>query len=492
MGITIVDLPAEVLHEVFSSFRSDFITDVSPGKFGWRFGVGNGGPADPASIKSARLACRRLNEAASPFLLPCVTVGVDQRSLDLVGSIVRNPPIASGVHAVKVELSCYPLDACADLPGFMGLQMSDIQNSENYLHYGNYAMDDDHMNAVIQGRISSILESWNNDTDIGGTSADSTTASESPNYRAILLDAYAEFRARSSEQTCLLDTGSFARSLGSLIPRLPRFGALYFNDDLDTLRDGHDPLKTFFEPELLMGFLTSPYNVHGAECRNPPEILQFATASLLRDLPVAIHEARGTIRALSISCFPEIPRNISFVDLVGQEDRLRDAFRDLENVNIYSVSRTRHHDDGTLDPDGAGGTENRYLAAAVSAPSLSKIDFHWRFQWRLELYQARSRLYTASTVLAAFTSERITQLFLRNVSVSESELVDVLRRLSSPTRVYLNEIMLTRGSWGPVVEELKKKTAARYAEGRCDVRVHECGGVLYPFGPKAYPPEELA
>lgn len=140
MTVTMLELPAEILHEIFSSFRSPCVIDAGPGQFDWNWADRDSGPADLQAIKCARLACRRLNEGASPFLLPCILVCVDQKSLDLVERIVRNPLVAGGVRAVRVDLSCYPWEACADLQSFTERQTRDIQNEEYYLSHGERYM----------------------------------------------------------------------------------------------------------------------------------------------------------------------------------------------------------------------------------------------------------------------------------------------------------------------------------------------------------------
>lgn len=175
--------------------------------------------------------------------------------------------------------------------------------------------DDYHLRTLIQGDISSILASWNDDPAPEATSAGSTTADKSPNYRGALLDAYNKFHSGYAEQARLLDSGLFARPLTSFISRLSRFGALCFHGGFKSLRGNHDPLKTFSVPELLVDFLSTPYTWYAAENIRPSETMEVATASILRDLPIAIHEAGGTVRALRIMYFPARARSVSFIDL---------------------------------------------------------------------------------------------------------------------------------------------------------------------------------
>lgn len=115
MANTIQNLPAELLREVFSHLGSpNVIRGAGQGQFDWH-GYGREGwdgqsfhDGKLVAAKSARLTCRRFNEAASPFLLATIRVRVDQRSLDRVEAFVANPLVASGVRCVTLDLSAYP------------------------------------------------------------------------------------------------------------------------------------------------------------------------------------------------------------------------------------------------------------------------------------------------------------------------------------------------------------------------------------------------
>lgn len=148
--------------------------------------------------------------------------------------------------------------------------------------------------------------------------------------------------------------------------------------------------------------------------------------------------------------------------------------QDLEYFKLFSPLYHRRHKNEVLVPDGLDGASGRHLAAAVSASSLQKIDVLRRH------YQGR-RLYAASTVLAAVTSGQITELLLQEVTVSESDLVNIFSRLGNrPTRVRLDVLRLTEGSWAPVANMLRRKTAARCADGACRVEVERSWGLKYP------------
>lgn len=75
---------------------------------------------------SLRLACRALNVAASPLLMPLVDVDISQESLDRLDAISRNPLLARGVRALHVNLAFCPADLADSMASFRQVRHDDL------------------------------------------------------------------------------------------------------------------------------------------------------------------------------------------------------------------------------------------------------------------------------------------------------------------------------------------------------------------------------
>lgn len=487
MAVTIEDLPAELLREIVSHLRSPDIVEAGLDRVDWREGRRDSRSGDLQAIKSARLTCRGFNEAASQFLLPCIPVSVDQRSLRRVESIVESPHVASGVRCVSVDLSCYPREAVTSLEAFMERQMYHIKDEACYLNHGerfgyrrhchtlhgdgDCITHEDNVEADTEKHICRILASWENKPDQEAGPSRST----SPDYLGALYDAYHVSKAAYGEQTELLSSGLFSKTLASLISRLPKFRELRLYDEPTSPRSKYDPLETFSLHELFMSFLSAPYNFFAAEDDLALEAMEIPTASILRDLPIAIHEAGATIRHLRIARFPTLPKNVSLFDVAGCEEHFCTALHSLERFQLFiHRRRPRRRDDDVGLFDGVDEATDRYLAAVVSTPSLRELDLSF------VPYHSVAEWYPLSGLISALTSEQITRLSLSHVSMRQCDFEGMCSRVSSAAElVRLYALSLSEGNWTPGVEVLRAKTAARCAEGTCLVQANRFDGGEY-------------
>lgn len=485
MPINIQDLPAELLREIVSHLRSPIPRNYSQYRFDWRGSHGDDHTRDLQDVKSARLTSRRFNDAACQFLLPCVSVSVDQVSLSRLETILESPLIASGVNCVSVDLSCYPQEAVESLQDFIARQRYDIKNEQCYLTHTDrfgYRPRCDTLHAEgegdcydfehnIRSRTSrlrrGILKSWRNGQDQDARPA----ASASPDYFGVLQDAYRSFKAARKEQADLLSTGLFSKTLASLIFRFPNFRELRLYDHPKSLRSNHDPLETFSKPELLKRFLTTPYNWSAAQDDLAPGTMEIPTASLLRDLPIAIYEAGCAIRHLRIAKFPVQIGDALLFDIAGYADRFRTALHLMERFELFSHSRRSPTIDNPMPwLERVDAITNRYLAAVTSRPLLGE----------LEVSFSGSERYPASTPISALTSENITSLWLQGVSLRQCDFDHLCSQVShTAERLCLFQVTMSEGTWTPGVGVLREKTVARCEEGTCLVEAEQLDGGKY-------------
>lgn len=64
-------------------------------------------PLDLDAIRNIRLTCRLFNDIASELLLRRLDVFLNTKSLHHVKEVVRNPSIARGISAIRLNLDCY-------------------------------------------------------------------------------------------------------------------------------------------------------------------------------------------------------------------------------------------------------------------------------------------------------------------------------------------------------------------------------------------------
>lgn len=484
--MTIEDLPAELLREIMSHLRSPIPMNDSQYRFDWRSNHGDENTGALQAIKSARLTCRRFNEAASQFLLPCVSVSVDQRSLAWIETILENPLITSGVNCVSVDLSFYPREVVTSLEVFRERQMYDIEDDCSYLTHGERFGYRPHCHtlhaegegdcsdiegdiiAKTEGHISAISASWGHGPDREATSA-------SVNYLGALHDAYNTFKASYKEQTELLNSGRFAKTLASLISRLPAFRELRLYDKPKSPRSKHDPLETFSEHYPFKRFLTTPYNFLAAQDNLAPETMEIPTARILRELPIAIHEAGATIRNLRIARFPIHPTDVSRFDITGCEEQFRAALNSLERFELFAhCRRSQTRDDPVPWLESVDAITDKYLAAVISSPSLKELELAF------EPYYAKAERYPVSAPISALTSESIMSVLLQHVSLPQNAFDHLCSQAShAMERMCLFQVNMPEGSWTPGVTVLREKTAARCKEGTCLVEAEYLRGGMY-------------
>ncbi|KAK0372709.1 hypothetical protein CLIM01_09931 [Colletotrichum limetticola] len=83
---------------------------------------------DIEALQSLRLSCRRLCEAASPYLVPTITVHVTRKSLDRLNAISRHATIGRGVRCIRIPLGFYDGLAAYAQENFILLAKHELRN----------------------------------------------------------------------------------------------------------------------------------------------------------------------------------------------------------------------------------------------------------------------------------------------------------------------------------------------------------------------------
>lgn len=99
----ITSLSAELLRTIFAFARGGVIDhDSDPFAEEW-----HDAGLDIDTIRNIRLTCRIFCNIGSEFLVRRLDVCLNSKSLDRVKEIVRNPSVARGIRAVRLNLDCY-------------------------------------------------------------------------------------------------------------------------------------------------------------------------------------------------------------------------------------------------------------------------------------------------------------------------------------------------------------------------------------------------
>ncbi|KXH49261.1 hypothetical protein CSIM01_13129 [Colletotrichum simmondsii] len=83
---------------------------------------------DIETLQSLRLTCRRLCEAASPYLVSTITVHVTRKSLDRLNAISRHATIGRGVRCIRIPLGFYDALAAYAQENFILLAKHELRN----------------------------------------------------------------------------------------------------------------------------------------------------------------------------------------------------------------------------------------------------------------------------------------------------------------------------------------------------------------------------
>ncbi|KAL3486228.1 hypothetical protein BJX62DRAFT_242218 [Aspergillus germanicus] len=362
--LTILGLPNELLLNILYHFEDPIIEGGPVHWEGLRWTPIDLRREYRETVENVRLVCRVFNDLASPMLCPVLRIDINQRSLDRVVNLSKySPAVASGVRGICVGLHCFPVELASSLARFTEFRLGQLRDVKNACE--RHLMD-------TELGFPGIDEQDEKEAANGGSSQPNDDE-----YQQILRDGYEAICQKHREQRKMLESQSFVRKLASCVARMPNARALGFYDEDDIFREFYRDANLFLDKTLLVRLMTTPLSWREIEGTRD---VHHATACILSELPIAIHEAGTVLHELNVCLFPCIRDHtlvcpepdslVSWRKLRAACQSLRrasfaDGLNDLPNRHSHIGGESSHH-------------INEYLAALVGSQEMETATIYGR------------------------------------------------------------------------------------------------------------------
>ncbi|KAL4971009.1 uncharacterized protein BDV14DRAFT_194790 [Aspergillus stella-maris] len=472
-SLTLLDLPIELLRNILDNFSDP---PVEQGRVRWRKATiwsRDIHRENQKIIQIVRLVCQKFNEVASPLLCPVLQVDLDQASLERAVNLSYSPRVALGIRAIRVGMQCFPGGLARDPERFMELRLSKVRQAVYDIEYAcdeppaNEQGVEDDSEAEQQGRPYSaaldrghkIWASW--DDLINRLTTDPGPVQPSDEYQEILCTGFEKFCLKHQQQREMLASQFFVRTLASCMVRMPNALSLGFSDETKE----HPPEYPYdpdflVENEVLSRMITAPMTWQELEYTDD---MHHATARILSDLPIAIHQAGISLSDMYVGIFPCI-RNQTLVFSRPHDptlwDDLRAAYQSLRRADFGDSLNCLPIRHSHLAPEDSLHL-NEYLSALLSSPSLERITINTT-AFGVDDGRGRQSGYDLSRVLSAANWPCIRNLKILSVSITQSALKALFSGLGcSVEYLQLSSFELLDGRWVGVLDILREKIRPR-------------------------------
>ncbi|PGH14677.1 hypothetical protein AJ79_02843 [Helicocarpus griseus UAMH5409] len=494
--LSIVDLPEDVLREIFDYFKEDIYYPRGEINYYHRLDADDG---DFKNVQNLRLVCRYFSKIASSLLVPVVRANISSESLLRIDGLTNNPRIAAGVRLVQVVLAYRPKEVAETFSLYRKLQSKKVEEvADRCDYYTEFARDrenaPDHIRKILNARKEyyKIMSAWdgllNQKKGDDGIQANR----EYLKYKEVLNKCYDEYRYKHEDQYRLLTDGSFAETLAASISRMTSLRAVSFFDHEDR------PLDEFFDEgvtilandtDRLREILVMPQDWIAIEDMKPiPKLLP---AKLLWELPVAIHERGKQLREIAIGSLPTRSNfnTLCPVNRHGTQpawDRLPAAFQYIQKVGVGRGGNMRRQ---TIRREHLLAKEqahmNNYFTALLSGPCLELIDIdlyvmHLNFGLPQSGTSAKDMIYRFGSVFSSGLRPQLRSIALCHVSFRERELEQLFSGLSGKLEyMYLYDVGVLDGGWAHLLDVLREKLLSGHSHKKCSVELTSlCGGIF--------------
>ncbi|KAF7534432.1 hypothetical protein G7054_g6220 [Neopestalotiopsis clavispora] len=209
----VFDLPEEILCQIFDHLRGSPYVEEASGRTCLRHAS--------KDIRNTRLTCRRFQGASSHLLLSLVTLDLSAASASRIRDISQQPLIRRGVRGVKVQMRFYDESLAHSLPDFAIYNIvklrQEIRRLEGLSEWNNNEKDIKKANLIVRAW-SALVEN--------PLQPAHAMDERHLRYQALLVDAHEEYKLRRKEQCIILEDGSFTKTVGQALSRMPQIAGI--------------------------------------------------------------------------------------------------------------------------------------------------------------------------------------------------------------------------------------------------------------------------
>lgn len=506
--VGILDLPNELLRNVFENFRGDLKRLAFRTDFDY--------DTDTVDIQNIRLAHPRFLEHASPLLIRHLDVSPTRSSLKRLENIMRHPTISQGQRLLRLDLRWYCADRATDLMEFafgcykkmkrvtrslqdkIALRKSrdahiTASNSHEWSQHasmretlsedggpeGNLSEDNEYA-ALKDGELEHMVAKAQCISSSWEPFAKGVAAAEEGAHldeaALALLRGYERYCELLVEQSELVQSGHFVQAVAAAMASGHSKGQpnlwLYMSDEMGTYSDWNPEKgladinpKYLADPDLLVqSHMIEPVLWFGIGAHEG----EISPQRLLYELPLAMCAAGVALAGLSVRV------NSSFiVDLnmsQGELSGLREVAETLDIFELYLEEEHSQVPEYDYSPEDLTGCY-AYVSSAMGrqgVPTLSLTLDPAVEPWWFELGPLLTSPSWPGLDVASFTC----------MTMGIEDLRRLVGMLQPGGCLRLDSIRLTSGTWAEALDCLRSK-ALRWGSYVDDCRGAECD----EFGP---------
>ncbi|VUC32976.1 unnamed protein product [Clonostachys rosea] len=468
--------------------------------------------------------CHFFDQIATPFLLPIIRVQLNQSSLERVQSISRNPRLKSGIRGIQLSIGCrFKIYASSKSEFFTHQQRIARQlfdyNASMY-HNAAHRQRDSGGPADVQGwgeerllmldRIRACVlacDRFLGTSPLPALGRLNIQPSEFPTrlkgqvdeslideYEEILHGAYEYNRAEYLRDWLVVSEKQLVNALAQLISpqnqpislsivEIPPF-AQYFDSFLDT--------------QKAFNCLTRPLRLSeiGKLKGKPIGDEVAAYTRVFWDLPIAIYQSGSLLQGFELQG-PTVSQRYSMISPEEMSctpekpvwNQLHIACQDLQTLIIKGLSfnywlddRTQLVGDDEEQSDQAlhTGLEcpfGKYVGSMLSGRRLEKVELDMSLQGSRPNTSQKERC-PLGYVLSRASWPRARAVSLKSVIMTQRKMESFCGSINPDVEeLNLSDILLSQGSWVPVLDLLRELLKQRCMEGKCRVQlIHLAGG----------------
>ncbi|CAG9991765.1 unnamed protein product [Clonostachys byssicola] len=518
-GIKITQLPQELLTWIFSLFQHSALNQNRIGveDIGRKFAK-----SDYETLKNLRLVCHLFDQIATPFLLPIIRVQLNQSSLERVQSISRNPRLKSGIRGIQLFIGCR-------------LKIHASSKFEFFTHQQRIARQLFDYNAFMYHRARQ--RSSDGLADVQGWGEERLLMLDRIRACVLACDRFlgtsplpalgrldiphSEFPPRLKEQVdeSLIDEcetilhrayeynkAEYLRDwpvvsekqLSDALAQLISLQNLPISLSIVEIPPFEQYFDSFLDTQKAFNCLTRPLRLSEiGKLKGKPigdEIAAYTR--VFWDLPIAIYQAGSLLRGFELkgptvserysmicpeemSCTPEKP----------VWNQLHVVCQDLQTLIIKDLTFNYWLDDetqpvgdneeqsGQVPHAGLECSIGKYVGSMLSGRRFEKVELDMSLRGSRPNTPQKERC-PLGYVLSRASWPRARAISLKSVIMTQRKMELFCGSMNPDVEeLNLSDILLSQGSWAPVLDLLRELLKQRCMEGKCRVRlIHLAGG----------------